>query len=111
MPRSRPIRALPTTRAASPTAPRSTPSSPEIFARAPREALGRRLAAAGIAFGNLNDVADFSRHPQLRRLAVPTPKGEITVPAPPALFAERAPSGGVPAIGEHSAEIRREFAE
>ncbi len=82
-----------------------------IFARAPREALGRRLAAAGIAFGNLNDVADFSRHPQLRRLAVPTPKGEITVPAPPALFAERAPSGGVPAIGEHSAEIRREFAE
>jgi itaconate CoA-transferase len=82
-----------------------------IFAREPREALGQRLAAAGIAFGNLNDVADFSRHPQLRRLAVPTPEGEITVPAPPALFAERAPSGGVPAIGEHSAEIRREFAE
>jgi itaconate CoA-transferase len=82
-----------------------------VFARARREALGRRLAAAGIAFGNLNDVADFSRHPQLRRLAVPTPGGEITVPAPPALFASRAPSGGVPAIGEHSAAIRREFAE
>ncbi len=81
-----------------------------VFARAPREALGRRLAAAGIAFGNLNDVADFSRHPQLRRLAVPTPEGEVTVPAPPALVAERAPSGGVPAIGEHGEAIRREFA-
>ena len=81
-----------------------------VFARASREALGRRLAEAGIAFGNLNDVSDFSRHPQLRRLAVPTPEGEITVPAPPALFAERAPSGGVPAIGEHSEAIRREFA-
>ena len=82
----------------------------EIFARETREALGRRLAASDIAFGNLNDVADFSRHPQLRRLIVPTPEGEITVPAPPALFAAEAPSGGVPALGEHGAAIRAEFA-
>jgi itaconate CoA-transferase len=81
-----------------------------IFARETREALGRRLAAADIAFGNLNGVADLSRHPQLRRLSVPTPEGEITVPAPPALFASRAPSGGVPAVGEHSAALRAEFA-
>jgi itaconate CoA-transferase len=81
-----------------------------VFARAPREVLAERLAAAGIAFGNLNDVADFSRHPHLRRLAVPTPEGEITVPAPPALFVARAPSGGVPALGEHGAALRREFA-
>jgi crotonobetainyl-CoA:carnitine CoA-transferase CaiB-like acyl-CoA transferase len=80
-----------------------------IFARETRAALGRRLKAADIAFGNLNGVEDFSRHPHLRRLAVPTPEGEIAVPAPPALFAERAPSGGVPAIGEHSAAIRQEF--
>ena len=81
-----------------------------MFARDTREALGRRLAAADIAFGNLNGVADLSRHPQLRRLSVPTPEGEITVPAPPALFATEAPSGGVPAVGEHSATIRAEFA-
>jgi itaconate CoA-transferase len=81
-----------------------------IFARETREALGRRLAAADIAFGNLNGVADLSRHPQLRRLSVPTPEGEITVPAPPALFASQAPSGGVPAVGEHSAALRAEFA-
>ncbi|HWI28103.1 MAG TPA: CaiB/BaiF CoA-transferase family protein [Stellaceae bacterium] len=81
-----------------------------IFARETREALGRRLAAADIAFGNLNGVEDFSRHPHLRRLSVPTPEGDITVPAPPALFANAAPSGGVPAIGEHSDAIRAEFA-
>jgi itaconate CoA-transferase len=81
----------------------------EAFARETRAALGRRLAEADIAFGDLNGVGDFSRHPHLRRLAVPTPNGPVTVPSPPALFAENAPSGGVPALGEHSEAIRREF--
>ena len=81
----------------------------EVFAQATREALGRRLKAADIAFGNLNGVEDFSRHPHLRRLAVPTPGGTIAVPAPPALDATEAPSGGVPAIDEHGQAIRREF--
>jgi itaconate CoA-transferase len=80
-----------------------------VFVRDSRAALGRRLEAADIAFGNLNGVADFARHPHLRRLCVPTPEGPIAVPAPPALFAESAPSGGVPALGEHSDAIRREF--
>jgi itaconate CoA-transferase len=80
------------------------------FARETREALGRRLKVADIAFGNLNTVEDFSHHPQLRRLLTPTPFGEVAVPAPPALIAGRAPSGGVPALGEHGAAIRREFA-
>ena len=82
----------------------------EVFAREPRAALGRRLKAADIAFGNLNDVADFAGHPHLRRLATPTPEGMVDVPAPPALMAEAA-SPGVPRIGEHSDAIRREFAE
>jgi itaconate CoA-transferase len=82
----------------------------DVFARETRAALGRRLKAADIAFGNLNGVADFSRHPHLRRLMVPTPAGSIAVPAPPALAATEAPSGGVPGIGEHSELIRREFA-
>jgi itaconate CoA-transferase len=82
-----------------------------VFRRETRDALGRRLAAADIAFGNFNSVEDFARHPHLRRLAVPTPEGPITVPAPPALAEGDAPSGGVPAIGEHSEAIRREFAD
>jgi len=80
----------------------------EIFAREPRDALGRRLKAADIAFGNLNSVADFSGHPQLRRLSTPTSGGDVAVPSPPARSDEV--GGPVPAIGEHSEAIRREFA-
>jgi crotonobetainyl-CoA:carnitine CoA-transferase CaiB-like acyl-CoA transferase len=75
-----------------------------------RAALGRRLKAADIAFGNLNTVEDFSGHPQLRRLTTPTPEGDVDVPAPPGLSAQEAPSGGVPRVGEHGEAIRREFA-
>jgi itaconate CoA-transferase len=82
----------------------------EVFARETRAALGRRLKAADIAFGNLNTVEDFSGHPHLRRLEVPTPEGTLSLPAPPALPAGEAPSGGVPRVGEHSEAIRREFA-
>jgi itaconate CoA-transferase len=81
----------------------------ESFRGETRAALGPRLEAAGIAFGNLNSVADLSRHPQLRRLTMPTPAGPIDVPAPPGRSATV--SRPVPAIGEHSAALRREFAE
>ena len=80
----------------------------EVFAREPRAALGQRLKAADIAFGNLNTVADFAAHPHLRRLATPTPEGMVDVPAPPALATDTAPRA-VPGIGEHSDAIRREF--
>jgi crotonobetainyl-CoA:carnitine CoA-transferase CaiB-like acyl-CoA transferase len=81
----------------------------EMFAREPRAALGQRLKAADIAFGNLNTVADFARHPHLRRLATPTPEGAVDVPASPS-FPTGVPPRGVPSIGEHSDAIRREFA-
>jgi itaconate CoA-transferase len=81
----------------------------EAFALAPREALGRRLKAAEIAFGNLNDMADFSRHPHLRRLSIPTPEGLVAVPAPPGAGTREA-SAAVPRIDEHGAGLRREFA-
>jgi len=80
-----------------------------IFAREARDALGKRLKAAEIAFGNLNSVADFARHPQLRVGATATPSGTVTVPLPPARAAHE-PLGRVPAKGEHSAAIRKEFA-
>jgi itaconate CoA-transferase len=79
------------------------------FAKEVREALGKRLKAAEIAFGNLNTVADFAKHPQLRLGEVATIAGAITMPYPPAL-ATGAPMGKVPALGEHNAAIRREFA-
>jgi itaconate CoA-transferase len=80
----------------------------QVFARDEREALAAKLFAAGIAFGRLNSVADFSRHPHLRRVEVPTPEGVVAVPSPPGGLEGAA--GKVPALGEHTQAVRREFA-
>ncbi|MDB5405441.1 MAG: putative carnitine dehydratase/acyl-CoA transferase-related [Rhodospirillales bacterium] len=80
-----------------------------VFARHDRAALGERLAAAGIAFGNLNSVADFTQHPQLRRVEIATPSGPVSVPSPPARPSGGAKFGAVPALGAHSTALRREF--
>ncbi len=69
------------------------------------------LQSAGIAFGAVNDVAGLGRHPHLRRLTVATPTGEARLPAPPAIFAGEQPApAAVPALGQHTQAIRREFA-
>jgi crotonobetainyl-CoA:carnitine CoA-transferase CaiB-like acyl-CoA transferase len=82
-----------------------------VFGALGRDELVVRLRAAGIAYGEVNSVADFSHHPQLRRITVGTPQGEVQLPAPPAqVEGERTTLGRVPAIGEHSERIRKEFA-
>ncbi len=80
------------------------------FAIRPRAAIAERLGAAGIAYGNLNSVADFAEHPQLRLLETLTGAGPVEVPAPPAYRQESGPAPRVPEPGEHGAAIRREFA-
>jgi len=79
------------------------------FAAKPRAALGLVLKAAEIAFGNLNSVADFAQHPQLRLGEVATASGTVVMPLPPAL-PTGAPLGAVPRLDQHGAAIRREFA-
>ncbi len=70
------------------------------------------LTAAGIACGAVNEIADLSRHPQLRRAAVMTQNGAVLLPAAPAQVAGGdAVAGRVPALGADSAAIRAEFAE
>lgn len=82
-----------------------------VFARHVSADMATKLLEVGIAFGRLNGVAEFSEHPQLRRAVVQTPEGEIAIPAPPPRFAGEASAlGPVPAIGEHGAAIRKEFA-
>jgi itaconate CoA-transferase len=73
--------------------------------------LFKRLTRANIAFGELNSVADLSRHPHLRRVTVETPSGPVNLPAPPVINC-RDPRilGAVPALGADSERIRREFA-
>ena len=53
------------------------------FATHDRAQMLKRLDAAGIASGAVNDVASLSDHPQLDRSTVGTPSGEINVPMPP----------------------------
>jgi crotonobetainyl-CoA:carnitine CoA-transferase CaiB-like acyl-CoA transferase len=69
-----------------------------------------RLAAADIAYGRLNDMAGLARHPQLRRVPVETPSGDAEVVAEAAMRSGRQRAvPRVPALGEHSDTIRKEF--
>jgi crotonobetainyl-CoA:carnitine CoA-transferase CaiB-like acyl-CoA transferase len=78
------------------------------FAALDRAQAVARLRAAGTAYGFVNEVADFARHPALRRVSVETPNGVFAIPAPPVAGANVA-LGPVPAIGAHAASIRAEF--
>ena len=83
-----------------------------VFVRHDVESLMQKLAAADIAFARVNDSALLSTHPHLRRIAVHTPSGPTSLPAPPAQRAEEHRRyGAVPALGEHTEVIKREFAE
>ena len=72
--------------------------------------LVEKLTRYDIAFGVINDLNLLARHPHLRRVAVGTPTGPASMPAPAAIH-DGVPRGygAVPALGEHSAMIRAEF--
>ena len=82
-----------------------------VFATLTRDEAAARLRVANTAYGFVNGVAEFARHPALRRQVVETPNGPIAIAAPPQIFSD-APRvlGRVPAIGEQSDIIRAEFA-
>ena len=70
-----------------------------------------RLRTAGVAFGAVNEVADMSRHAQLRRVRANTPTGAIDLPAQPVIIdGQSAVLADVPALGASTARIRAEFA-
>jgi itaconate CoA-transferase len=82
-----------------------------VFAAHDVEPLSRMLTAADIAFGRVNSPAELAQHPHLRRITIGSPSGPISYPAPGAQHAgEPRRYGPVPALGEHSAKIRAEFA-
>lgn len=82
-----------------------------VFTSIDRAALIDRLRGAAIAFGEVNDVAGLSHHPALRRVEVGSPTGPVDMVAPPARRDGAAPAlAPVPALGEHTEKIRREFA-
>ena len=81
-----------------------------VFGALGRDELGKKLFGAKIAFGWVNEVADFAKHPQLRRMKVETTLGQVDLVAPPAQFAGEALNlGPVPALDADGAAIREEF--
>ena len=80
------------------------------FGKLTRDAAAAKLRAANTAYGFVNGMADFAAHPALRRLEVATPNGPISLAAPPVRWSDGGRAlGPVPAVGEHSDAIRREF--
>jgi itaconate CoA-transferase len=77
------------------------------FATRTSDAIMALLAAADIAFGRLNSVADLAQHPQLRRIDVQAGGHSISLPAPPG---SAIASATVPELDQHGAALRREFA-
>ncbi|ABQ31769.1 MULTISPECIES: CaiB/BaiF CoA-transferase family protein [Acidiphilium] len=81
-----------------------------VFAALPAAALIARLTEAGIAFAELNDMAALVRHPHLRRIAVGSAAGPVSLPAPaPILRGAARDYGPIPAIGEHTETVLAEF--
>jgi itaconate CoA-transferase len=81
------------------------------FGRLTKQEATAKLNAGRTAFGLVNDIAAFARHPALRRAIVDTPNGPVSIAAPPVVSSDGIRAlGPVPAIGEQSAAIRSEFA-
>jgi itaconate CoA-transferase len=80
------------------------------FAKMDFVPLVEKLTRYDIAFGVINDLNLLARHPHLRRVSVGTPTGSASMPAPAAIH-DGVPRklGAVPALGEHSDIIRKEF--
>ena len=82
----------------------------ETFRALTRDECAARLRAANTAYGFVNDVAAFARHPALRRVVLDTPGGSVAVAAPAPRFSDgERELGAVPALGEHTARLRAEF--
>ncbi|WP_242216850.1 CaiB/BaiF CoA transferase family protein [Shinella zoogloeoides] len=86
----------------------------EFFARHTRANLEPKLRSAGIAYGGVNSVEAFSKHPQLRRRAVTLESGQrAELAGSPIQYSyedSNKPLGRIPGVGEHTAAIRAEFA-
>ncbi len=81
-----------------------------VFQTMTRDEAAARLRFANAAFGIVNDVAAFARHPALRRTEVQTQGGAVQLAAPPVLWdGEQRALGPIPGIGADTASIRAEF--
>ena len=81
-----------------------------VFGADPIDTVAAKLQAAQIAFGRLNDMDEFAKHPQNRFVSVRTSGGEMQILAPGAVVnGMLLPLGDVPDLGANTATIREEF--
>lgn len=73
------------------------------------------LDGVSIANARMRGMHEFSAHPQLaardRWRTIATPSGAARVALPPVTFGDGPPMGPVPALGEHTERVLREFGE
>lgn len=82
-----------------------------VFAAHDAAPLARMLEQAEIGFARVNDWELLSKHPHLRRITVGAPSGPVSTPAPaPVRAGEKRTYGPIPALGEHTELVKREFA-
>ena len=82
----------------------------DVFAQHSIDIIVKKLQAAQIAFGRLNDMDEFTKHPQNRFIAVRTSAGDVQLLSPGAIVNGVMPRlGAVPYLGQHSDAIRKEF--
>ncbi|TXC66755.1 CoA transferase [Piscinibacter aquaticus] len=83
----------------------------EVFGSESSGAIVERLGRAQTAFGNLNAVADLIGHPQLRTQRMNVNGHSVDLPASPWRVAWAGEAfAGAPALDQHGAAIRAEFA-
>jgi itaconate CoA-transferase len=81
-----------------------------MFMTLTRDEAAARLRVSKTAYGFVNGVAEFARHPALKRIVVETPAGPVSLAGPPAILSDGPREyGAVPGIGADSAAIRAEF--
>lgn len=84
----------------------------DVFAQHSIDIIVKKLQAAQIAFGRLNDMDEFTKHPQNRFIAVRTSAGDLQLLSPGAIVNGVMPRlGAVPDLGQHSDAIRKEFSK
>jgi itaconate CoA-transferase len=86
----------------------------EVFATLSRAEVVRRLVAADVPFGSVNEVAEFVAHPQLaareRWREVASPAGPLRAIVPPIDLEGMPPNmGPIPDVGEQTDEVLTEI--
>ncbi len=80
------------------------------FASATAAGMIKLLNAADVAYGRVSDLDTLLAHPNLRRVSIATPGGDVMLPAPPAqVQGESQTFGPTPALGANDAAVRAEF--